>query len=70
MCNGVNLNDQWHNVVKRSEWRRLRKRGLIIRSLLDGSYVVVDGYGWGVEFARFTSYECAELFVVHGFFHR
>jgi hypothetical protein len=32
---------------------------LEIRELSDGRYAVIDGYGWGLEFARFENRACA-----------
>jgi hypothetical protein len=66
MRDAASLYEQWCSLSKRPEWRRLQRRGLHIRERSDGSYAVVDGYGWGVEFARFATRECAELFIAQG----
>ena len=70
--------DQWRAIVMRPEWRRLQGRSgptgwrrpeLRVRQRRDGMYAVVDGYGWGVEFASFDTMDCAELFITQGVFH-
>jgi hypothetical protein len=70
MCDGKNLNEKWLSLLKRPEYRRLGKRLPIIREQPDGTHAVVDGYGWGIEFARFDTRNCADLFIAEGFFHR
>jgi hypothetical protein len=70
MCDGAKLLEMWRGLVKRPLWQRLRKEKPRIRQLRNGSFAVVDGYGWGVEFATFRTRKCAELFIAEGFFHR
>jgi hypothetical protein len=63
VCDAKALHEQWARISTGQNWRRLRKGKLHVRERPDGTYAVVDGYGWGVEFARFKTRECAGMLV-------
>jgi hypothetical protein len=63
MCDINDLHDQWVRISRSPNWRRLRKRKLHVRERSDGTYAVVDGYGWEVEFARFKTRDCADKLI-------